>query len=379
MPTLRFGVAVDGTTDDALSGAVLGLEVTESLEAPATFALTLAVDACDDARLEHVDDTRLATGTEHVLSVTVSHDTTSHALVHGLITERRTNLRRGIVGSTLELRGEDRSVLLERLDAATEAPQHEEPYADLVRRLLERVFDRTSIGGLDRVAVDADHPVRPLGTVRATLEQIAGLHGVRFFVRPELDGDRVRDVARFEPVPPREASESPPRLVPTGEARLYVSGGETAPGAPPCGTLEAFEVHERGESHVRSTALSGLPLGTPSDALRDELGGPEARPIGGRTVGASRGRVASPVTAAGSLEERSAAQRAALDDDAWFLTASTETSVDAYGGVLRPADVVQVVGAGHRYGGAWLVRSVVHRVSRTGHAMRLELARNSVE
>lgn len=379
MPSLRFAVAVDGTIDDGVSGAVLGLEVTESLEAPATFALTLAVDACDEARIEHVDDPRLATGTEHVLSVTVAHDGRPHALVHGLVTERRASLRRGIAGSTLELRGEDRSMLLERLDAATEAPQHEESYEDLVRRLLGRVFDRVRVGGLDRVAVDGDHPVRPLGTVRATLDQVAGLHGVRFYVRPEIAGDRVRDLAIFEPVPARELVETAQSLVPSLDAALYVSGGETAPGAPPCGTLDAFEVQERGESRVRSTALGGVDLRTPADAQRDELGGPEARPIGGRSTGASRGRIASPVTAAGSLDERAAAQRAALDDDAWFVTASTETSVDAYGGVLRPADVVRVVGAGRRYGGAWLVRGVVHRVSRAGHAMRLELARNSVD
>ncbi|MBX3251049.1 MAG: hypothetical protein KF901_27980 [Myxococcales bacterium] len=377
MGRLTYAVAIDGEIDEQLSTDLLELEVSEGLEAPSTCSLRLLADACDARRIAHVDDPRLATGREGgTLTLLVEHDGATHCLLHGVITERRATLRRGVAGSSLEIVGEDRTVLLDRLDAAAEVPEATEPHATLAARLLRLVFSDVEVTGLDRVSPDEDHPLRPTGSVRDVLGQLAGLHGVRFFVRPSVSRASqrvvVRDRARLVAVPARDDAGVPRSLVVTAPEPFHLSGGES------CRVLDGFEVQERGETRNRGAALGGVDLRRPSAARRDEVDGPATRPVGGRALGAGASRFAVPPSRAGGLDERAAALQSALDDDSWFLRASAETSVDSYGALLRPADVVEVLGAGVRYGGAWLVRGVEHRVDRTGHRMRLDLVRNAI-
>jgi len=57
--------------------------------------------------------------------------------------------------------------------------------------------------------------------------------------------------------------------------------------------------------------------------------------------------------------------------------ATCETSFETLGVVLRPAQVVEVTGAGTRHSGKYFVTAVRHTIDATSHTMALELARNA--
>ena len=377
MPASRYAVAVDQHVDESLSHDLVELEVTEGLEAPSRFVVRFVVDACEGG-VQHVDDERLLPDREGgLLSVLVDVEGTLHCLAHGPITERRIVLRRGIAGSTLELEGRDRSVLLDRVEAASVATELALDHGQATRELLGSVFSSVDVRDTDRARSERDHPVRPTGSVLSVLRQIVGLHGVRMRVGAVATraGDRIRvtDTAIVAAMPPRSDGDAPVSLVPTSARRsLHVSGDDT------CRALDGFEIQERGEARNRGVTLSGIDLRRPAEARTGGVERTAERPLGGASVGGgSTSRVATPPLRAGSLEERQAALQSALDDDAWFISARAETSVDSFGDVVRPTDVVDVRGAGRLYSGPYYVRGVVHRVDRSGHRMTLDLMRNA--
>jgi len=84
-------------------------------------------------------------------------------------------------------------------------------------------------------------------------------------------------------------------------------------------------------------------------------------------------RLASPVDDAGDLKSRS---EAVLIESDWFVRASCSTSLHKLGKVVRANTIVNMVGAGSRHSGKYLVHSVRHIIDATVHVMEIELVRN---
>jgi hypothetical protein len=85
-----------------------------------------------------------------------------------------------------------------------------------------------------------------------------------------------------------------------------------------------------------------------------------------------------PLLTAGSAQDAQKRQDAALIDASWIVKATAETTVHALGALLRPHDVVKVVGTGTVDDGDYFVWSVSHHIDPADHKMRCELRRNAV-
>jgi hypothetical protein len=82
----------------------------------------------------------------------------------------------------------------------------------------------------------------------------------------------------------------------------------------------------------------------------------------------------TPVDDSGDLLARS---EGALIEAAFFLQAKTQTTVNAFGTVIRAHSIVKIRGAGRRHSGNYFCTSVKHTIDATAHRMELELLRNA--
>jgi len=84
--------------------------------------------------------------------------------------------------------------------------------------------------------------------------------------------------------------------------------------------------------------------------------------------------LAPPVDDSGDLQGRA---EGALTEAAWFIRATTRTTVDTLQAVLAPHTVVNVRGLGARFSGKFFVWRVRHTIDSAEHAMDIELVRNA--
>jgi len=81
----------------------------------------------------------------------------------------------------------------------------------------------------------------------------------------------------------------------------------------------------------------------------------------------------APVDDAGDLTARG---EGALIEDAWFIRATGQTSVNALGDIVRANTIVNLRGVGTRHSGNYYVASVRHTIDPSAHHMEFELVRN---
>ena len=84
--------------------------------------------------------------------------------------------------------------------------------------------------------------------------------------------------------------------------------------------------------------------------------------------------LAPPVDDSGDLQARA---EGALTDAAWFVRATTRTTVDRLKAILAPQTVVNVRGLGSRFSGKFFVWRVRHTIDAAKHQMEIELVRNA--
>src|SRR6185436_18671365 len=110
---IRYQVAVDGVIDAELTGDLAEIEVTEAVRGETTFRIRFAIDICGPD-LELLGDERLVPGKDRTIAVLVSVDNDTSCLVNGIVTDRKADLKEGGPGSSLEITGRDRRVLMGR-------------------------------------------------------------------------------------------------------------------------------------------------------------------------------------------------------------------------------------------------------------------------
>ena len=81
----------------------------------------------------------------------------------------------------------------------------------------------------------------------------------------------------------------------------------------------------------------------------------------------------TPADDAGDLSARG---EGALIEDAWFIRAAGQTSVNSLGDLLRTNSIVNVRGVGTRHSGKYYVAAVHHTIDPSAHYMQFELVRN---
>ena len=70
--------------------------------------------------------------------------------------------------------------------------------------------------------------------------------------------------------------------------------------------------------------------------------------------------------------------KAALNDAAWSVSATIETSAHALKGLVKAHDLIKLEGGGEVIQGDYFVKSVTHSINPADHKLSLQLLRNAL-
>lgn len=356
----EYQVLLEGTPVDKEFYEQLGrLEVEENADLPGAVSLSLPV-AVADGELTWVGDARIGPYA-NIAVVATAPDAPDQCVFDGYVLSHKVHLPSGVSGATVEVWGQDATVLMGLTDSvkvwsgmseadvaaqilssygfAADAanstdpgPTHTEDEHALVQRasdaeFLRRLARRT--GRWFRV-VAADKP------------------GVRtgYFAAPSLDRPPVATIGVTDPatsaVPVLDFAWDAAR--PTSVATRQVS----------------FSDNDQGGVSADTTD-SGL---TPLDA----------RPLAD-FAGQERTVLLTAAADSGELPGRASGL---LRETGWFVRCEGTADVNVLGRVLRVGDVVELEGCGSLLSGKYLVWSVRHVFTTQAHTMTFALARNAL-
>jgi hypothetical protein len=373
---VRYQVAIDRRLDADLTEDAAEIEVQQSIEGPTTFRVRFAVDVCD-GDLEPLNDPRLNPGdpdTEVTLLAYV--DGEAFVLSHGVITQRQAKLERGGAGSYVDVQGSDRRVVMERVVRREAHAGHASDAVDLIFR---RYGFEPDIAETEIEYGEAGNTLNQTEDDLSFVTALAGRNGMRFWIdwsaETGLAGFDVVETAHFRPSPPRPATNAlgfaPPLLLaPQAEAVLRLNTAD------PCATAATFEVASTAEAPNRTGPIQRVEPG--SGGVEDtEVPGPSDEPLGEEPSAPGQERSQTLVTP-GGVQEARVRNEAALNDAAWTVNATAETSARLLGTVVMPHRIVRVEGTGRLTDGDWFVKAVTHTIGAADHKMRIELLRNAL-
>ncbi|HRI60015.1 MAG TPA: hypothetical protein PK228_09840, partial [Saprospiraceae bacterium] len=140
--------------------------------------------------------------------------------------------------------------------------------------------------------------------------------------------------------------------------------------------IESLDIHWDAE---RPTSVEGKQLDL--NTKKEVNGGVDQTPqkiLGNKSLlditGDTRSmHVTAPSDDAGNMQARS---EGALIESDWFIRANCTTSLYRLGKLVRAHDIVNIIGAGSRHSGPYLVAGVRHIIDAATHLMEIELVRN---
>ena len=376
MPDIRYQVAIDREPDPGLTDDAAEIEVQQTIEGPTTFRVRFAVDVCDDD-LEPLNDDRLKPGdpdTEVTLMAFVDGERV--VLSHGIITQRQAKLAEGGAGSYLDLQGQDRRAVMNR---GSQQTAHSGRASDIVDQILRSYGFEPDIGVTEIEYGEENNTLNQTETDFTFVEKLAGRNDCRFWIDWKVEtgfgGFELVEVAHFKPSPPRPRANplgfAPPILLaPEGPPELRLNAGDG------CSNVASFEVTANAEAPNQTGPIQRVDPesgsvddtevpGSSNDALGEEPSAP----------GQERSRR---LVTAGDAQEARVRNQAALNDAAWSVQATAETTLHALGGIVTPHQIIRVSGAGRLNDGDYFVKTVSHSINAAEHKMRIELLRNAL-
>lgn len=381
MRDVRYQLAVDRELDNGLTEAAAEIEVQQTIEGPTTFRVKFSVDICK-GNFSLVDDARLNPGaSDPELTVMAYLNGESHVLAHGIITQRKLNLAEGGSGSALEVTGQDRRIVMNRVQ---EDHAHEGKVSDIVDEILASYKFETEVVATE-ISYEEDRNTlnQAAETDLTFVDRLAGRYDRRFWIDWQasigITGFDITETAHFKPSPPRPA-DNPlgflpplPLALPLGGANgpeLKLNSGDG------CSNVASFEVNSQAEAPNQSGPIARVDPES-GEVADTEVPEPTTESLGGRAAAPPQARAHRLVTA-GNAQEARVRTQAALNDASWSVQATAETSVQALNAIVSPHQIVRVTGAGELNSGDYFVKAVSHTIDPTGHKMRIELLRNAL-
>ncbi|MBZ4420174.1 phage late control D family protein [Myxococcus sp. RHSTA-1-4] len=345
-------IAVDGRVDAELAGASQ-VEVYERLGETTTFRIRYDVDI-GKGDLPRLADERLGPGS--MLSVLVPVKGTSHCLVMGPVQGQRIHLVHGGPGSWLEVHGADASSPMDREDRS--AIWADVSDSEVVATLAQRHGLVPDVESTSARHSERQHTLVQRESDLRLVRRLARRNGYLFWVTANAMGVKTAHFKR-------------PPLGGTPAVSLSINS--------PSPQVRALDLQWDVERPTRIEARQ-LDLNT-KEAID---GGAERSPLsqlGAKDLGSVTGEerslfLSAPADDAGGLRARA---EGALQEALWFIRARCEVRLDTVGTLVRAHTVVELLGAGRRHSGRYLVAAVRHTLDASLHRMELELARNGWE
>jgi len=203
---------------------------------------------------------------------------------------------------------------------------------------------------------DLKHSLVQRETDLRFIRRLARRNGFWFWLSDEAPGVTI---AHFKAPPVGDE--------PTQELRINVSNSN----------IDALSIYWNTEYPV-SSSLKQLDLNSLSDidgsSERSTISGLASQSLGDIVSGTRQLHLAVPSDDSGDLTQRG---NAALMDYGWFVSAQVTVKYSVLNDVIRAHTVVNIVGAGSRHSGKYLVSRVVHSINEEDHVMTVDLIRNA--
>ena len=348
--SLGIAIAVDGSSDAELAEATQ-VEVQERMGETTTYCLHYAIDI-HQGDLPLLTDSRLDVGSE--LSILVPVSGRNECLVKGPVHGQRISLQHGGAGSTLEVRGSDTTLGMDRevRSVVWADVTDSDAAASIVNNYGYTPDVETSSAG----HFEEKHALVQRATDLQFVRRLARRNGFLFWVSSDADGNETAHFKR----PPLDGQPA---------AELVINLDSP--------TIQQLDLEWDVERPTSVEALQ-LDLNTKED-LDGGVSEPPQERLGTHgladlSADARSMQLTAPVDDAGDLRARG---EGALIEAEWFIRATCQTSLETLGWLVRAHTIVDVRGAGSRHSGRYFVAAVRHVIDAVAHRMEIELVRNA--
>ena len=347
---LGISISVDGEADEELTEAIK-VEVYERLGETTQYSIFYTADT-GDGDIDNLIDDRFDPGS--VLSIVAGPDDDLQCLVNGPVYSQRIHLEHGGEGSTVEVRGADSSVTMDREFQSVIWSDNTD--SDAVENILQNYGMEADVTSTQSTHAEDKHSLVQRETDLRFIRRLARRNGFYFWIT--YDSESETETAHFK----RPSLDDDPA------ATLAINI------QPP--TIQVFDLFWNAE-HPTSVTATQLNLNDKEDISGDLsetpqtiLGEEKLLDITGDTRSI---HVVAPGDDSGDMQARS---EGALVEADWFIRANCRTSLHLLGKLVRAHTIVNIDGAGSRHSGNYLVSGVRHLIDAADHIMEIELVRN---
>lgn len=328
------------------------IEVTERMDQTTTFTIHYSVDICD-ADVARLKEANLNPGVK--LSIMVPEENgLMNCLVKGPLTSQQIHVQNGGAGSWMQVGGSDITL-------------------EMGRAFKSKIWDNITDHLAVTTIVTTDYQLIPdvkitnslhteLGHVLVQrnndlqfIRRLANRNGFHFWVDCNLVG---LEVAHFKK----------PDLNGSPNATLTINQEN-------CNMLDlAINWDVERPTAVENKQIDSTTKNTVNNGSSNSLTNNNPREQSLRQIQGSA--VRSTHLAVPSHDGNLAGSEAVLTESDWFINASCKTTFHKIKKVIHAYDIVEIVGAGSRHSGNYLVSGVKHTIDETAHTMEIDLIRN---
>lgn len=335
------------------SQAVEYIEVHERLGETTYYNIRYTVDI-EDGDIPKLREPQIGPGS--VLSVMVPLETNLECLVQGPVFSQNVYLKNGGEGSYVDVRGADKSIAMDREFSSQVWPNVSD--SEAVTAVLGSYALIPDVAITSARHLELKHSLIQRSTDLQFVRKLARRNGCHFWITTNALGI---ETAHFQR----------PNLLGMPAVDLIINRENF--------NIDDLHIHWDVERPSTATgtqidlSTKGPLTGVIPISPQPPLGAMNLQAI---TQDVRSTHISSPVDDVGDLMARG--EGAVLEAE-WFIRANCQTSLHRLGKVVRAHTLANVVGAGSRHSGNYLVAGVKHRIDATAHTMEVELIRNGWE
>ncbi len=341
-----------GNLPTDLIGGASQVEVYERLGDTTLYSIRFPDDIVNDDFPQLVNK-KLDPGA--VIAITVPINNKPECLVKGPVHSQQIQMLHGGQGTGLEVRGADSSIRLDR--EFNSSVWSNVTDSEAVIAIVSQYGLIPDVRGTNTRHLETKHSLIQRDTDLQFIRRLARRNGYLFWITCNV----LVETAHFKRL---SLSEQP-------KVDLIINRENN--------NISAFEIFWDVE---RPTSVEGSQLDlTNKSAIDGKVRESPQKSLGAKSLkkitnDVRSTHVAAPGDDAGNLQARG---EGVLIDTQWFIKARCQTSVKQLGKLVRAHMIVNVIGAGSRHSGKYLVSGVKHLIDATGHLMEIELIRNGWE
>lgn len=355
---VKFGIEAKGDPGTtAPLPEITRVEVREQLGEMITYTLVFAEDICDDD-FQVLKHPSLMPCKE--ISIWVEVNGKNVYLARGPVQGQQIKIVKGGQGSDVQIRGSDNSVKMKLVERKENHKNQKD--SEIVSEILKKYgFTNQAVKNFGLENDEAKHSKLQNQDDLSFLKSIAQDQGLYFWISYD---DLGSEVAHFDELP-LESSPAETLIVNSADEtkvnidELSISWDSDVPTKVVGSQLETKKKNKT-DANVERSEQHKLGVAT-LDLVTKEC----------RQEGKSSPKPADDV---GRVQQRS---KGALNEAEWFIKASCSTSFDRLCKVIHAHTIVEVIGAGSRHSGKYLISGVTHTIDSASYKMQLELMRNA--